>query len=628
GAAGTYAGNISGSGSFTKLGAGTLILAGTNSYSGGTTVTTGALQGNTASLQGDILNNSAVIFVQATDGTYAGDMTGAGSLTKQGVGQLTLTGNNSAGDGTLVASGRLAVNGTLASTVVVASGGDLGGVGTITGAVGNGGTISPGNSIGTLNIVGSYTHTAGATYQVEVSAAGQSDLINVTGAPGTAALNGGTVQVVAAPGSYARTTTYTILSATGGVTGTFAGVTSNFAFLTPSLAYDANNVFLSLLLTSSAFASGAQTPNQFAVGTALDAANATATGDFNTVLGVMAGLDTTQGPAALDAISGQPYASFGTANTAMGYAFANAVGNQMPGQGGATRVALAEACDVVACDATTSRWGAWLSGLAGLGSVLGQGSNSGTFTYNFGGTAVGLDYRLDPRFVVGIALGYASGSQWVNGFNGRGMVDAFSGSLYGAFADGPVYVNAVAGYSRASNRLTRVITIPGLPQRTAYGQTNADQFLGQLEAGYRLPVGPGSIAPFARLQGSTTNQAGFSEWGADSLNLAVAQQTTNSLRTTLGAELQAQLGPVEARLRLGWQHEYADTARPMTASFAGAPGNAFTVFGATPQRDSAAIGFAGRARVGERTELYARYDGELGGGSDNHAFNVGLRMTW
>ena len=61
-------------------------------------------------------------------------------------------------------------------------------------------------------------------------------------------------------GSYARNTTYTILTANGGLSGSYTNVTSNFAFLTPSLAYDANNVYLSLFLNQSAFAAGAQTP--------------------------------------------------------------------------------------------------------------------------------------------------------------------------------------------------------------------------------------------------------------------------------------------------------------------------------------------------------------------------------
>jgi autotransporter-associated beta strand protein len=665
----TFATGLTGTGGFTKAGAGTLTLAGVgNNYSGATIVLAGVLMAgglNSFSASSAVtVASGATLDVNGFNQTI-GSLAGAGTVTnadsvaailtaggnnssttfsgviqngvhaigliKTGSGTLTLSGANTYTGPTTIDAGALAVNGSLTSNTTVNVGGTLQGTGTITGSVTVAGTIAPGNSIGTLSISGAYTQGAGSTYQVEVNSAGQGDRITVTGAPGTATLSGGTVQVIAAPGTYGHTTTYTILSATGGVTGTFAGVTSNFAFLKPSLSYDADDVFL--LLTRSGFSGGALTPNQHAVGTALDRGDPGATGDFETVLNVLSGLDTVQGPAALDAISGQPYADFGTVNTMMGYAFANAIGNQLSGWGGAAHVAVAEACDV-ACDATApSHWGAWLSGIGGLGSVPGQGSNSGTFTYNFGGTAVGLDYRLDPRILVGASLGFTTGSQWANGFNGRGSVDAFSGSLYGSFTDDALYVNAVAGYSRASNRLTRVITIPGLPQRTAYGQTTADQFVGQLEAGYRFALGLGSrrlgsITPFARLQGSTTAQAGFSEWGADSLDLTVASQTTNSLRTTLGAELQNEFGPVDLHLRLGWLHEYADTARPMTASFAGAPGVAFTVFGATPQRDGAAIGFSGRTKVGESTELYARYDGEVGGGSDNHAFTAGLRMVW
>jgi uncharacterized protein with beta-barrel porin domain len=112
------------------------------------------------------------------------------------------------------------------------------------------------------------------------------------------------------------------------------------------------------------------------------------------------------------------------------------------------------------------------------------------------------------------------------------------------------------------------------------------------------------------------------------LSLNVAQQTTTSVRTVLGAELAAAVGSVDFGLRLGWLHEYADTARPMTASFAGAPTANFTVYGATPQRDSAVIGFQAGTDVAAGTQLYLRYDGEVGSGSDNHALNIGVRLRW
>ena len=75
-------------------------------------------------------------------------------------------------------------------------------------------------------------------------------------------------------------------------------------------------------------------------------------------------------------------------------------------------------------------------------------------------------------------------------------------------------------------------------------------------------------------------------------------------------------------------HEYADTGRPITAAFAGAPVNAFTVYGATPQRDSAVIGFSAMTAVADAAQLYLRYDGEIGSGNDNHVLNIGMRFVW
>ena len=78
---------------------------------------------------------------------------------------------------------------------------------------------------------------------------------------------------------------------------------------------------------------------------------------------------------------------------------------------------------------------AWGSALGGLGSVLGDG-NASTLTYNLGGVAAGLDYRIDPRFLVGIGVGYTHGTQWVNGFQGQGWTDAVSVAAYGSFTAG------------------------------------------------------------------------------------------------------------------------------------------------------------------------------------------------
>lgn len=104
---GTYAGNITGSGGMTKKGPGTLVLKGSNSYTGSTTVLEGTLQGNTSSLQGDISNSGTVTFDQKSAGTYAGTISGTGGLSKQGSETLTLSGNNSYTGPTTINEGTL-----------------------------------------------------------------------------------------------------------------------------------------------------------------------------------------------------------------------------------------------------------------------------------------------------------------------------------------------------------------------------------------------------------------------------------------------------------------------------------------------------------------------------------------
>jgi len=182
-------GVFSGTGPLTINGTGTLILSGANTYTGGTTLISGTLQGNTTSLQGSIINNSQVVFNQSSTGIYSGSMSGSGSLLVQnpGSGTLILNGNNTYTGGTTVLSGILSVSGsspTGTGQVYVGSGAMLMGVGTIQGNINVAGTFKPGNSPGYLVAQSTVTLNTGSTYQQDISGTTQASSTSPVGANG------------------------------------------------------------------------------------------------------------------------------------------------------------------------------------------------------------------------------------------------------------------------------------------------------------------------------------------------------------------------------------------------------------------------------------------------------------
>jgi fibronectin-binding autotransporter adhesin len=202
-------------------------------------------------------------------------ITGFETLAKEGTQTWTLTGAGSSGGNITVNGGTSAVTGDVGDAVNVGTLGNLMGDGEV-GSLTNNGHVAPGNSIGTLTVNGDYTHAADAVYGVEVNPEGESDKIEVTG---TATILGGTIKVLAEDGTYQPNTDHSVLTAEGGVTGTFDEVTSNLAFLDPTLTYTADEVTLSLARNQTAFAGVAETYNQRAVAGTIDEASETASGD-------------------------------------------------------------------------------------------------------------------------------------------------------------------------------------------------------------------------------------------------------------------------------------------------------------------------------------------------------------
>jgi len=78
-----------------KLGDGTLVLTGSNTFGGNTVVEAGTLVGNASSIRGNIASAGTVVFDQGADGVFVGDIGGLnGEMVKRGAGILTLDGTS------------------------------------------------------------------------------------------------------------------------------------------------------------------------------------------------------------------------------------------------------------------------------------------------------------------------------------------------------------------------------------------------------------------------------------------------------------------------------------------------------------------------------------------------------
>ncbi len=115
---------------------------------------------NNGYVKGNILNNAAVTFANPAPQTYSGVISGAGSLAKLGSGTLLLSGNNTYAGPTIINLGALEVDGSLTSAVTVNAGGVLAGTGTVGPiTLSSGGQLSPGSAstsgssgVGTLTL--------------------------------------------------------------------------------------------------------------------------------------------------------------------------------------------------------------------------------------------------------------------------------------------------------------------------------------------------------------------------------------------------------------------------------------------------------------------------------------------
>jgi autotransporter-associated beta strand protein len=191
---------------------------------------------NNASLTGSGL----VVDSNGFNSSLAGSLSGAGGLTKLGLGAIVLTNTNIYTGATTVESGTLLVNGSVSSAVSV-NGGTLGGTGTTgTILVNSGGTLSPGNSTGILHVSGNLNLSLGSTYLVELNGPEAGNQYDQTDVNGTVNLDNATLSALL---SYIPTNTSSFMVISNDLDDAINGI---FSGLPEGSVFNAGNEFLTI----------------------------------------------------------------------------------------------------------------------------------------------------------------------------------------------------------------------------------------------------------------------------------------------------------------------------------------------------------------------------------------------
>ena len=587
------------------------------------------------------------------DGAFSGagglQMSGAG-------GTLILGGSNTYSGVTMVNGGLLTVNGSISSSLLttVNSGGTLGGNGTVGNTTINGGTLAPGNSIGLLTVAGNLVLTSASTYMVEVSPI-NADRVNVTGTAtlGGATVN---ASFAGGSYIEKRYTILNATGGLGGSTFNALANTNLPATFSSSLSYDSNNAYLDLTLSFIPPPNSGLNANQQNIGNAIvgffnntggiplvfggltpaglsQVSGETTVGSQQTTFNAMnqfMGVMTdpfVEGRGDVVAPSGS---ATGYAGEGDALAYAAKRGNKSERDAYATMARNAPAADTFA-----GRWSVWAAAYGGSQATDGNaalGSNS--TTSRIFGTAVGADYRISPNTLAGFALaGGGTSFSVVNGGSGRS--DLFQAGAFIRHNAGAAYFSGALAYGWQDITTNRTVTVAGIDQLRA--EFNANTWSGRIEGGYRFVspwMGGIGITPYAAGQFTTFDLPGYAEQavvGTNTFALAYASKSVTDTRSELGIRTDKSFampdGVLVLRGRLAWAHDY-DPNRSIGATFQSLPGASFVVNGAAQASDSALVTASAEKKWLNGWSAAATFEGEFSQVTASYAGKGVVRYAW
>jgi fibronectin-binding autotransporter adhesin len=660
---GIFGGKISGTGNLIKQNTGTLILNRKNSYTGYTLVAAGVLQGNTNSLPSNIINNASVVFDQTNNGTYTGNISGSGTLTKKGTGILKLDGNNSFSGGINLNQGTVSANSdsNLGSGALNFDSGILQIIGktfqssskTINFGLGGGGfDIADPNNIFTIN------QSLGSGGGLLKMGAGTLVLNGNNTYTGGTTVNAGNLQIGDADHPGASIVGPVDIDPAGILSGhgTINGNVNNFGTLSPGGSIGTLNVNGNVTFNPGSTFNVEINPQQASL---LNVSGLASLGNANANVSVLADPGTysprTYTILNAGAISGR-FAGVSITNPTVSPTLelltpslkffpnrvdlaldvvVNPIDPQIDIKVGKNRDRLVSGRlnAPLGINCAENRYGFWARGLGMLSSADASGNAPG-YDGDTGGAIMGFDHQFGKYLSLGIA-GFTTHTDVTThqSIGNLSSSDNAGASLYGILTSGAWQFKSVFSYDNSSYSAQRAIP-NSISQLRVQSNTHANHLSSYDELSYTFRTGDFSVQPMLGLNLGWLRQNGFSERGGRvGQNLSVDGRTIYTLDTLAGLRVRQELD-LTAKLKAQFEvhaiydHDFSTLKEATSAHFDNGTAGLIKTADRPDQRDAGILGASLSLLTTDSLNFYLDYNAEIRSGQNTHFFNAGIRYAW
>jgi outer membrane autotransporter protein len=393
--------------------------------------------------------------------------------------------------------------------------------------------------------------------------------------------------------------------------------------------------------------------NQTAVAGTLDNAF-NSNGSLPGNLGAIYGLNDNQLPGALNALSGEPYASEHSVLIDQAFFSRQAVLSRLRQFGnadsGGTQGALAHvgpasksnlggpdlgegfnsAIQAGGLPAPSLPTTFWTQAFGARGSIDGNG-NASSASSNLAGAITGVDIRFDGNWRAGIALGYSSSNTQVNAQQSSANVDGSLIAAYGGTHFGALNLRMGATYGFDRIDTTRTVEFPGFLDRT---RANYNASTGQVfgELGYATSWGAVALEPFTNIAWVHLDNARFTEAGGEAA-LSASSSREDVGYSSLGVRAASNYSlwngmTFVPHVSVAWQYAFGDLTPETSLALAGISGSNFSVSGAPLARNAVLIDAGADLRISSDAKIGISYTGQLANEARDNAIAGNVRFNF